>query len=261
MGNEVIGVTHGQKESMMLAEIEREERIFELAQRKASVYAKSDLVPKAYQNNIGNVLIATNMAQRLNADLLQVMQNLYVVHGTPGWSSQFLIATFNSCGRFTAIRYKFSGEPGQMDYGCYAYTKERESGDLVEGTRITLEMAQKEGWSTKSGSKWRTMPDQMLRYRSAAFLIRSTAPEIGMGLMTMEELHDMGKPSKSQQEPASVSALTENILGPSSPSNEEMEGEGDEDVIDVVLDDQGDGSGMTDEEKEAAYRRELEETN
>ena len=37
-------------------------------------------------------LIAQNMARRMGADLLMVMQNLYVVHGRPGWSAQFLIA-------------------------------------------------------------------------------------------------------------------------------------------------------------------------
>jgi hypothetical protein len=51
-------------------------------------------------------------------------------------------------------------------------------------------MAKAEGWSTKNGSKWKTMPDLMLRYRSATFLIRCTAPEIGLGLQTAEEIHD-----------------------------------------------------------------------
>jgi hypothetical protein len=34
------------------------------------------------------------------------------------------------------------------------------------------------------------MPDLMLRYRAATFLVRCTAPEIGLGLMTREELDD-----------------------------------------------------------------------
>jgi len=174
-----------------LAQVEAEQKIFELAQRKAQIYAKSSLVPKEYQNNIGNVLIAQNMANRMGADTLMVMQNLYVVHGRPGWSAQFLIATFNSCGRFSAIRYRFEGTEGKDDWGCVAMATELSTGDVIEGTKITLGMAKKEGWSTKNGSKWLTMPEQMMRYRAATFLIRSTAPEIGMGLMTKEELDDV----------------------------------------------------------------------
>jgi hypothetical protein len=174
--------------STALSVIEIEEKQFELMQRKAKIYSESSLVPDAYKKNIGNVLIATNMAERMGADILMVMQNLYIVHGRPGWSAQFLIACFNSCGRFTAIKYAFGGDGD--DYGCIAYATELASGERIEGVRVTIGMAKAEGWSTKNGSKWKTMPDLMLRYRSATFLIRCTAPEIGLGLQTAEEITD-----------------------------------------------------------------------
>jgi len=173
---------------MMLAAIEVEEKTFALAQRKAKVYSESSLVPQQYQKNVGNVLIAQNMASRMGADPLMVMQNLYIVHGKPGWSAQFLIACFNSCGRFSSIKYRFGGEGD--DYGCVAYAKEIATGEEVSGVRVTIGMAKAEGWSTKAGSKWKTMPDLMLRYRAATFLVRCTAPEIGLGLITSEELAD-----------------------------------------------------------------------
>jgi hypothetical protein len=203
-----------------LAQVETEQKIFELAQRKAQIYAKSSLVPKEYQNNIGNVLIAQNMANRMGADTLMVMQNLYVVHGRPGWSAQFLIATFNSCGRFSAIRYRFEGTEGKDDWGCVAMATEL----ATEGTKITLGMAKKEGWSTKNGSKWLTMPEQMMRYRAATFLIRSTAPEIGMGLMTKEELEDVidgevvSRPAAKGK--LGLDGLTERLVGNAGPEPE-----------------------------------------
>jgi len=198
-----------------LAQVEVEQKVFELAQRKAQIYAKSSLVPKEYQNNIGNVLIAQNMANRMGADTLMVMQNLYVVHGRPGWSAQFLIATFNSCGRFSAIRYRFEGTEGKDDWGCVAMTTELATGDVIEGTKITLGMAKKEGWSTKNGSKWQTMPEQMMRYRAATFLIRSTAPEIGMGLMTKEELDDVidGEVVSRSPSKPKLDDLTDRLMG------------------------------------------------
>jgi len=131
-----------------------------------------------------------NMAQRLGADPLMVMQNLYLVHGRPGWSAQFLIAAFNQCGRFTSITYTFVGTRGQESWGCYASSTERATGQQLLGETITMEMARKEGWLGKAGSKWTTMPGQMLRYRAATFLVRATAPEIAMGLSTADEIED-----------------------------------------------------------------------
>ena len=179
-----------QLKTMTMDAVEAETKQFELAQRKASIYAKSTLVPKHYQDNVGNVLIAENMAVRLNADVLMVMQNLYIVHGNPGWSAQFLIACFNQCGRFSSIKYRFTGDRNSKTWGCIATATELATGETVEGTEITIQMAHDEGWATKSGSKWKTMPEQMLRYRAATFLIRATAPEIGMGLATKDEIED-----------------------------------------------------------------------
>ena len=168
-----------------LAEVEAKQ--FELAQRKAMIYAKSTLVPKAYQNNVGNVLIAQNMAQRLGADVLMVMQNLYIVHGNPAWSAKFNIACFNSCGKYTAIKYRMN----EAKTECVAHCIELATGEVIEGVTVSLEMAKAEGWSTKNGSKWKTLPELMLRYRAATFLIRSTAPEITMGLQTVDEMNDV----------------------------------------------------------------------
>lgn len=165
---------------------------FELMQRVAGVFAKSQMVPKTYQNNLPDCLVALNMASRLNADPLMVMQNMYIVYGTPSWSSKFLIATFNSCGRFSALRYKWTGTPGKDDYGCIAWAVEKESGEKLEGSEITIEIAKKEGWYNKNGSKWQTMPQQMLMYRAASMFIRTYAPEISMGLYTADEIEDSG---------------------------------------------------------------------
>ncbi|HEH9254894.1 TPA: hypothetical protein SH731_006155, partial [Pseudomonas aeruginosa] len=98
---------------------------FELMQRIAKAFSQSDLVPKQYQGNLPNCMIALDMAQRMGANPLMVMQNLYIVQGTPGWSSKFLIATVNTCGRFSSMRYEWKGEPGSSDYGCRAWAIEK----------------------------------------------------------------------------------------------------------------------------------------
>jgi len=164
---------------------------FELAQRAAKALAASSLVPQQFQNNLPNCLVALNMANRIGADPLMVMQNLYVVHGRPSWSSQFLIATFNTCGRFTAMRFEFTGTEGKDDWGCRAWAVEKETGEKILGSWITMSLAKKEGWEGKSGSKWKTMPQQMLMYRAASFMVRAYAPELAMGLHTREENEDI----------------------------------------------------------------------
>lgn len=163
---------------------------FELSMRVAKVLATSSLVPKEYQNNMPNCIIALNMAGRMQADPLMVMQNLYIVHGRPGWSSQFLISTFNTSGRFSALRYEWIGKPGTDEYGCKAWAVEKATGEKLEGSVVTIGLAKKEGWYDKGGSKWKTMPQQMLMYRAASWFIRAYAPELAMGMHTEEEIVD-----------------------------------------------------------------------
>lgn len=164
---------------------------FEAAQRMVKPLATSDLVPTAFKNNIGSCLIALNLANRIGADPLQVMQSLYIVHGKPSFSSAFLIACFNQCGRYTAIRYEMFGERNTDGWGCKAYTTEKATGELIEGVAVTIGMAKAEGWFSKAGSKWKTMPELMMRYRAATFLIRSVAPEIALGFQSTEEVRDV----------------------------------------------------------------------
>ena len=164
---------------------------FELAQRAANLLASSGLVPEAYRGSIPNCVIALNMAQRIGADPLQVMQNLVVVHGNPTWSAQFLIATVNACGRFSALRYEFFGERNDDSWGCRAWAIEKETGEKLIGTDVTIAMAKAEGWYDKKGSKWKTMPQQMLMYRSGAWWARAYAPELSMGLQTNDEAIDI----------------------------------------------------------------------
>lgn len=164
---------------------------FELAQRAAKLLAASTLVPKEYQGNMPNCVIALNMSQRIGADPLMVMQNLVIVHGRPTWSSQFLIATVNTCGRFTALRFEFFGEQNTDTWGCRAWAIEKATGEKLVGADITIAIAKSEGWYGKNGSKWKTMPQQMLMYRAGSWWTRAFAPELSMGLHTAEEVGDV----------------------------------------------------------------------
>lgn len=162
---------------------------FEHAQRVAKSLSVATFVPETYRGNVANCLLALEMANRLNVPPLMVMQNLHIIHGRPSWSSQFYIAAINSSGRFTPLTYKVTGEGD--DRTCTAYATSRETGEVLEGVPVSIGMAKAEGWYSKTGSKWKTMPDVMLRYRAAAFFAKFYCPEITMGIMTSDESQDI----------------------------------------------------------------------
>lgn len=172
---------------------------FEAAQRMAKPLATSQLIPTAYRNRIDDCLIALEIAQRIGASPLGVLQNLYIVHGKPAWSSQFLIACINASGKFSPLRYKMTGEKGKQTFGCIAWSKDMD-GEVLESPEVTMAMAVAEGWSTKSGSKWKAMPELMLRYRAATLFARLYAPELTMGIRSTDEVIDV---SPVVAEPAS----------------------------------------------------------
>lgn len=164
---------------------------FELAQRAAKLLAASTLVPQQYQGNLANCVVALEMAQRIGASALMVMQNLYIVHGRPAWSAQFVIAAINQCGRFSALRYEWTGTEGKDDWGCRAWAIEKGTNERLVGPLVTIALAKKEGWESKSGSKWKTIPQLMLMYRAGAWFGRTYAPELTMGLRTQDEEHEI----------------------------------------------------------------------
>lgn len=190
--------SNGQSAALAAREPERgiqafaDEKSFEVAQRIGKAMTQASLVPEAYRGAQGlpNVLIAMELAHRIGASPLMVMQNLHVVQGRPSWSSQFLIATVNSSQRFTPLRFRWVGTPGKDDWGCRCVARDRDTDDACEGTLITWAMAKAEGWTSKKGSKWQTMPEQMFMYRAAAFWTRVYAPELSLGMHTSEELTD-----------------------------------------------------------------------
>ena len=264
---------------------------FEFSQRVANMLSNSTLVPEQYRaitkvkvgkdnygnmqfrdepnpNGLSNCIVALNMANRMGADPLMIMQNLYLIEGRPSWSSQFIMASINSCGRFSSLRFEVEnlGEV-EVEYQETAWSNGRknvvaktlkvenstcvawaiESGTeipnfsleelkehggvykcckaygipLVESSKISVEMAVKEGWYMKNGSKWKTMPEQMLRYRAASFFGRVYAPELLMGLRSVEEEKDRiidVTPDQSLSGQADANQLKREILGAKSPA-------------------------------------------
>ena len=189
------------------------ENAFVSVQRMAKALASSTLVPDSYRGeaNLGNCIIALELSQRIGASVMAVMQSMVPIHGKPTWSAAFLIATVNSCGRFSPMRFRWVGKEGTDDWGCRAYAVEREGNLELVGALVTIAMAKAEGWYGKSGSKWKTMPEQMLQYRAAAFWTRAYAPEIALGMHTSEEIHDT-QASQQVVQPSVATTVTSSVV-------------------------------------------------
>lgn len=207
---------------------------FELLQRESRLLSRSEMVPEMFREKIlikkgpqkgtyvdnpsaiPNCVLALNMANRMNMDVLGLMQNLLMISGRLSWSSQYVIASVNRTGRFSAVQYDItkSDEEEQVEYQirewndqarrmetltrrtkiknmtCVAWAIEKATGQRVESPQVSIRMAVLEGWYNKEGSKWKTMPDVMLRYRAASFFGKFYVPESMFGLPSEDEVED-----------------------------------------------------------------------
>lgn len=159
---------------------------FEHGQRVAKMFASSELVPPHMRGKLADVTIALLMAQRLSEDPLVIMQSIYIVSGRAGWAATYVIARANRAGVFAGrINWRVEGKGAGLSVTAFA--KLREGGEDVAYT-VSLEMAAAEGWT--KNPKYKSMPELMLRYRSAVALVRLFCPEVMLGYSTREEIED-----------------------------------------------------------------------
>ena len=151
--------------------------------------SKSNLMPQSYQGKPEDCFLALQFAVRLGMEPLTVMQNLYVVKGKPSWSGQFCMALIRANPAFSNVRLVYTGTKGTDNRGAYVTAIRTSDGSVVDGTEVTIAMAKAEGWI--SNAKWKSMPEQMLGYRAAAFFARLHCPEALLGIQTSEEVEDV----------------------------------------------------------------------
>lgn len=198
-------VTTSKSSISMLLDADR----FEMAQRAGNLMAMSALFPKHLREGgektaLANAVMVMNIADRMREDPLAVAQNVYFVHGKPGWNASYMISRANQSSRFkSGIRWEINGGDGVVeasgsqklrDYRVVAWATLASDGSKVDA-EISMEDAFLQGW-TKRGrdgapSKYETMGRQMLQYRAATLLVRLYCPEVMLGYSVVEELEDV----------------------------------------------------------------------
>lgn len=167
---------------------------FENAQRIGKMLTQSAIIPKNFQNNLPNVMVALEISCRNKLSPIVVMQNLNVIQGRPYWSSKFIIAALTT-SRVSNLHYElvedgeievlggFNGTKKKIkNLKCRVIANDRKTGEERIGPWVTMQMAVSEGWYGKDGSKWKTMPEVMIRYRAATFFASIYYPDLSVGI-------------------------------------------------------------------------------
>ena len=174
---------------------------FENAQRMCQCLATAGMLPAHFrgQENLGNCMIALEIAHRGQMPVMEVFQNLITVQGRISWYAAYLIGRVNNCGKYSTLTWEQEHE-GTAQWRMRARAVELATGELLVGSWVSLQMARDEHW----GAKWNTMPEQMLHYRSASFWTRLYCPNIGLGIKDQYEVEDIvakevatGKPAET----------------------------------------------------------------
>ena len=166
------------------------------------MFASSTLVPQAYQGKAMDCTIAVDMANRMGVYPMYVMQNLYVVKGKPSWSGQACMSMIKATPIYKNVRPVYFGEPDTDSWGCYVRAEDKKTGEIINGAKVTIQMAKEEGWYSKKDkygnetSKWQTMPELMLAYRAASFFAKVYIPNSLMGCAVEGEAEDISEPAR-----------------------------------------------------------------
>lgn len=200
---------------------ELEVKKFELEQRKAKAFIATDFFPTHLRKgnetaNIGTAIIVLDLAQRMNIGALEVAQSIYIIHGKPSFETKFLVARLNSSGLLKG-RLQTIVSPDGNSAHCEAI--DAQTGQLLKGTTITMEMARREGWLSKNGSKWQTMPELMMKYRAQSFFINEFFPEVKYGLKTSDEAEDIVTFEPNEQSKTPPKASLNDLLSSSEKPN------------------------------------------
>lgn len=175
---------------------------FSVAMEMARMLSESTMVPDPYQAynlkngqwvhnpvGVGNCIVALEFASRMGLSPFTIMQNMDVIKGKPGFRGKFNAGLVNHSPLFSRIAYEWRSEKGKDEWGCRAYATSVDSGQVLYGIWIDWKMVKAEKWDTNP--KWHNMTEQMFMYRAASFWVNAHAPELTLGLPTVEEIEDV----------------------------------------------------------------------
>lgn len=152
------------------------------AMRFAEIISKSDIVPKEFKGNPGNVLVAIQWGLELGLQAMQALQNISVINGRPALWGDAVIALVRSS---PLCEYIY-----ETDDGSTATIRVKRRGEEEQFRTFSMEDAQKAGLLNRGGA-WQQYPKRMRQMRARAFALRDVFPDVLRGMPVAEEIQDM----------------------------------------------------------------------
>lgn len=176
----------------------------------AVTFSKSEMVPEQFRNKPANTFVALEIAARAGLSPFGVLQNIYVIAGKPAFETKLAVALLNCSGKIRGpVIYAHEGKG--TDRRCTATVIDADTGREISHT-LHWKTVEDEGWITKSKSKWTTDPLLMLKYRTIMQLIRTTYPEVLLGMYSVEEAYEMKQDNMATASQAEF--MMERAMGP-----------------------------------------------
>ena len=172
---------------------------FAYGQRLAQLLAASKCTPQRWRNDVATCFSIVSIALGLGERPETVAQQMTEVHGQCTFSASFVIAMINKTGKFTPLRFVYSGEGDEL--ACICAAKCKETDEQVESMPVSIKMAKDAGWYGRTNSHWPKYPRQMLAYRAATFFESLYCPEATMGVSSSEAVIDAQVEDITEAEP------------------------------------------------------------
>jgi hypothetical protein len=147
----------------------------------ADMLSKSNMVPKDYQGNPANCIIAMQWGMEIGLQPLQAMQNIAVINGRPAIWGDAMLAIVRGSGLLERI----TEDP--TDAGCTCIVKRKGEPEVTR--TFTLEDAKRAGLAGKQGP-WQQHPKRMMQMRARAFALRDVFPDVLRGVHIAEIAQD-----------------------------------------------------------------------
>jgi hypothetical protein len=155
--------------------------------RLAKAFSLSGMVPSHFQGKPEACLVAMLYAEQLGEHPMLLFQEMSVINGRPSTSSRFAISRANKSGLLQGpISWKSRGQGDALEVTASATL--RETGEVITAT-VTMKEATADGWTRNS--KYKSIPEQMLRWRAATRLINLFIPEVLFGIAVKEEIEQV----------------------------------------------------------------------
>jgi hypothetical protein len=152
------------------------------AMQLADTFSKSAMVPKAYQSNPANCLVAMAYGASLGMAPLQAMQSIGVVNGVPALYGDGLLALVQGSPLCEYIAETIE------DGAAVCRAKRRGSPEVVRV--FTIDDAKRAGLWGKQGP-WQQYPQRMLQMRARSWALRDAFADVLRGIQSAEEVRDI----------------------------------------------------------------------